>query len=209
MIDAPELRTYVARLELRDAQAVGAGRVYRYLEGRAVPYDEWADLGLFMERHAQRSFLQSTKAGSGKNLPLLMFHDRAAFPVGLAESWKHDDGLTGVWKLADTDEAQRAARGAADGAFGLSIGFQPIRSEVTKQAQSWAPDLGPEHKDWLTRAESRLLEVSLTPVPAFTGAEVTMVRSAYRSDDRPGGPAGTPLLDGWRAELDALRSPEH
>jgi hypothetical protein len=207
MIDAPELRTYTTTLELRDAQAVGAGRVYRFLEGRAVPYDTWADLGLFMERHAPRSFAQSTKAGSGKNLPLLVFHDRTSYPVGRADSWTHDDGgLSGVWRLSDSDDAQRAAREAADGGLGLSIGFQPIRSDVTKQAATWAPDLGPEHKDWITRSESRLLEVSLTPVPAYTDSVVTMVRSAFDPDRRPTVDVAHPLLDSWRATVDGLRS---
>jgi hypothetical protein len=205
-IDAPEIRTYCTTLQLRDAQAVGAGRVYRYLEGRAVPFDTWADLGPFMERHAPRSFVKSTRE-AGKNLPLLMFHDRAAFPVGRAESWKHDDGaLTGVWKLADTDDAQRAARAAAEGDFGLSVGFQPIQTEPTRFADHYAPDLGPEHKHWLTRNESRLIEVSLTPVPAYVDAQVTMVRSAFDPAhgmaDRP-----TPQRDAWREYVDTLRSP--
>ena len=85
MKDAPEQRsTYGYALELRDAQAVGAGRMYRYLEGRAVPYGEWSNMGEFMEQHAPRSFVQSTKAGTGRKLPLLPFHRRDGYPVGIA-----------------------------------------------------------------------------------------------------------------------------
>jgi hypothetical protein len=207
-VEATEQRTYSTLLQLRETQAVGAGR-YRYLEGRAVPYDVWADLGLFMERHAPRSFAKSTKE-AGKNLPLLMFHDRAAFPIGRAETWAHeDDGLRGVWRLSDSADAQRAAREAADGGLSLSVGFQPIRSQITQQAQTWAPDLGPDHKDWLTREESRLVEVSLTPTPAYVGAEVTMVRSAFDPAARAAVPVETPALDAWRADLDRLRSTQH
>jgi HK97 family phage prohead protease len=207
--EAPELRTYATVLELRDAEGAGAGRVYRHLEGRAVPYNTWTDMGLFMERHAARSFEASTKGGTGRGLPLLMFHERAAFPVGVAEKWQHDDdAMYGRWRLADTDEAQRAARAAADGQFGLSVGYQPIHSDVTKRAKDWAPELGPEHKDWITRNESRLIEVSLTPIPAFDAAEVLMVRSAYQHEHDGAGEA-SPGADAWRAVVDGLRSGSH
>jgi phage head maturation protease len=50
------------------------------------------------------------------------------------------------------------------------------------------------------RQESRLLEVSLTPTPAFASAEITMVRTAERPR-----PRGESKLDGWRRELERLR----
>src|SRR5215472_9321237 len=102
----------VFQAEIRDVQAVG--RPYRYLEGRAVPYGVWADVGPFMEQHAPRSFLRSTRGRSGQpGLPLLLMHnaeDLGAI-VGHAEKWTHeDDGLLGLWKLADGSNAQRAAQ---------------------------------------------------------------------------------------------------
>jgi HK97 family phage prohead protease len=206
---APESRAYVTTLELRDVQAVG--KPYRYLEGRAVPYDTFADLGWFLEQHAAGSFAQSTKAGTGKGLPLLLFHDNRSFPIGKAESWKHDDGaLDGVWRLNDSAEAQRAA-GAADAGelVGLSIGFAPIRSDW-QYVDDWNPDLGADHKDRVTRLESRLLEVSLTPTPAFLDAEVAVVRTAFSVEQRQAAARTRPLeVDTWRAELDALRSAPH
>ena len=185
MADIPEERQFAVGLELRDAQAVGAAGRYKFLEGVAVPYDTWADIGPFVEQHAGGSFARSTK-GAGKQLPLLLFHDNRKWPVGHAEKWSHDGGLAGVWRLNDTDDAQTAAQLAEGGDLrGLSIGFLPIQSQWDpRSADDWNPDLGPDHKDRVTRLESRLLEVSLTPTPAFAGAQVALVRTAYTRDGR-------------------------
>jgi hypothetical protein len=203
-----EGRLYRNTLTVVDAQAVGVtpGR-YNFLEGRAVPYDTWQDLGFFLELHAAGSFERSTKAGSGRQLPLLLFHDNRSFPVGHAEKWDHDGGLNGVWRLNDSPEAQRAARQAADGDLtGLSVGFQPIRTD-RQYVDDWDPELGPEHKDRYTRLESRLLEVSLTPTPAFADAEVTVVRTAFDVQQRASMvPHRVLEADRWRQEVDALRS---
>ena len=185
MPDIPEERGFTVALEIRDAQAVGAAGRYRFLEGLAVPYDTWADIGPFVERHRAGSFLRSTK-GAGKNLPLLLFHDNRKWPIGHAEKWSHDGGLTGLWRLNDTNDAQTAAQLAEAGDLrGMSIGFQPDKSEWDPRgADDWNPDLGPEHKDRVTRLESRLLEVSLTPTPAFADAQVACVRTAFTRDGR-------------------------
>lgn len=197
-------------LAIRQAQAVGSGGRYNFLEGRAVPYDTDADIGWFVESHRDGSFKGSTKAGSGKNAPLLLFHDNRSFPIGHGESWRHDGGgLDGVWRLNDRPEAQEAARMAEAGDLvGMSIGFQPIRSEWEFLGDdAWNPDLGPDHKDRVTRLESRLLEVSLTPTPAFADAQVAAVRAApvytraARSHFLP-----ERDVDRWRREIDRLKS---
>jgi HK97 family phage prohead protease len=198
MPDIPEARAFAVALEIRDAQAVGAAGRYRFLEGLAVPYDTWADIGWFVEQHAAGSFERSTK-GAGKQLPLLLYHDNRNWPVGHAEKWSHDGGLAGVWRLNDTADAQQAASLAEQGDLkGLSIGFAPIRSDW-KRVDDYNPELGPDHKDRVTRLESRLLEVSLTPTPAFADASVTLVRTAFTRDGRV-------EVDAWRSELERLRS---
>ena len=150
-----------------------------------------------MEAHAAGSLKQSTSAGKGRTLPLLLFHDNRSFPVGASEQWTHTpDGLDGVWKLNDSPEAQQAAGAAERGELtGLSIGFQPIRSDWDMVAwDDWDPDLGPDHMDHVTRLESRLVEVSITPTPAFTDAQVNSVRSTT------GAPAGSrDTVVGFRA----------
>jgi HK97 family phage prohead protease len=197
------------RLQLRhDAVMVSGmkGGPYTAIEGMAVPYGRDADIGWFVEQHAFGSFERSTKAGAGRSAPLLLWHDREAFPIGHAEKWTHQaDGMVGVWKLNDTERAQEAARLAERGDLvGLSIGFQPIRSEW-ELADDWAPELGADHKDRVTRLESRLLEVSMTPAPAFAEAKVASVRDATvytREARRPFLP--TAEVDAWRAWRSSL-----
>jgi HK97 family phage prohead protease len=192
--------------EIREAQAVG--RPYKYLEGRAVPYDTWADIGFFLESHDPSSFLRSTKTGA-KHAPLLLFHDNQSFPIGQAEKWSHDGGaLDGVWKLNDSTEAQRAARAADDGELvGMSVGFSPIRS-AWDFVDEFSPELGPEYKDRVTRLESRLVEVSLTPTPAFEDAGVVCVRTAWTLEQRAKAyraQRGPRRVEAWRADLERLR----
>jgi HK97 family phage prohead protease len=194
-------------VELRDVQAVG--RPYRFLEGRAVPYDAFADIGWFVEAHRFGSFERSTKGNAGRELPLLLFHDNRNWPAGRAESWTHEaDGMHGVWRLNDTTDAQTAATLAASGdLIGLSIGFQPIRSEwELLDENEWNPDLGLDHKDRVTRLESRLLEVSMTPTPAFKEAKVTAIReqSVYTRAARSV-LLGDTDKDRWLREVDRLR----
>jgi HK97 family phage prohead protease len=178
-VRAPEGRIYTA--ELREIQAVG--RPYRYLEGRAVPYDTFATIAWFREAHEPGSFAQSTTGGTGLHLPLLLFHDNRSWPAGHAESWdSQPDALHGVWRLNDTPDAQLAAQLAEAGDLtGMSIGFQPLRSKWD-YVSDWDPDLGPDHMDSVYRLESRLLEVSLTPTPAFADAQVSKVYTEESRD---------------------------
>jgi HK97 family phage prohead protease len=199
---APEEREFTTTLELRDAQAVG--RPFKYLEGRAVPYGTWADIGWFLEQHRHGSFKRSTNGSrSDPKIPLLLFHDNRSFPIGHAESWTHpDDGLHGVWKLNDSAEAQRAAGMADDGDLvGLSIGFQDVTRPEWEWPKDFDPDGGPEAKARVTRIESRLLEVSMTPTPAFADATVSMVRTRARPPAPP-----EREVDRWRRIVEALHS---
>lgn len=172
---APEVRTMPALdLQLRDVQADG-----RFLLGRAVPYNTWANIGWFAESFVQGSFARSIKEAAN-GLPLLLWHNNQTFPIGVSDKWTDGkDGLDGVWKLDTSEEAERAADLADKKMLtGMSVGFVPIRSqwEMIEDAQ-WDPDLGVDHMDKVTRLEARLLEVSLTPTPAYAGAQVQMVRS--------------------------------
>ena len=201
--DDMEQRTYAVALELREVETTGAGP-YTYLEGRAVPYDTWGDCRWFLEQHAADSFKQSTAGGTGKGLPLLLFHDNRSFPIGHAEKWRHDDGLVGVWKLNADADAQRAAQAVKAGDMnGMSIGFQPKESDWHYCAE-WDPDRGDDHKDRVVRQRSRLLEVSLTPTPVFEDASVTLVRSSFDPDRRRS--ARVREVNAWRETVDRLRS---
>lgn len=195
---APEVRTYDA-LEVREMDATDSGR---FLEGRAVPYGTFADIGWFLEQHDAGSFARSITEAAEK-LPLLLWHDSRTFPVGVSHEWRDNgEGLDVVWKMDDSDEAGRALDLATKGMLtGLSIGFAPIRSKW-EYAEDWDPDLGENHKDRVTRQESRLLEVSLTPTPAFAGAQVALVRSR---DQRQLDQRKTEELRAWKEYRESIR----
>jgi HK97 family phage prohead protease len=202
-----EARIYEAGLELRGTETVNG---IEFLHGRAVPYNTVADIGWYLEEHAPGSFKKSIKEAA-RGLPLLMFHDSRTFPVGVIDKWDdNDEALDGIWRLdKDSEEAQRAGRLATPDENGrsmlgyMSISFAPIKSEWT-EAKDWNPELGPEHKDRVTRLQSRLVEVSLVSTPAFKEATINFTRTAdsARRRDR-----GASELAAWRRELEALRNP--
>jgi HK97 family phage prohead protease len=141
------------------------------LAGRAVPYNTPADVGPFTEEFAPGSFARSI-AQAAAGLPLLAFHNDRGFSVGISEEWREQpDGLHGVWRLDDTDEAQFAAKRARGGFLPyLSIRFMQdpdrFRFDNTRA------------KPHFIRQSARLVETSLTATPVYIDSTVTWVRSA-------------------------------
>lgn len=170
---AVEGRVLPAVMELRDVE-VSTGRL-SYLEGRAVPYGVACDVGWYTEVVEKGAFAKSIREAAN-GLPLLLFHDRGTLDshIGKAERWTEtDDGLHGVWKLHDGDQAQRAAKMVEDGVLGyFSVGFQPIRSTT---------EFDDDDNVSIIRHEARLLETSLVSTPAYATAIVSKVRSAEAS----------------------------
>jgi HK97 family phage prohead protease len=194
----PARERAVFGFEVRDLDAKGP---YTRIEGKAVPYDTWANVGAYMERFKPDAFKKSI-GESAKPLPLMLFHARDdAWPIGQAIRWQSKaDGLYGTWQLNGQPNAQRAAQMAESGDLGyLSIGFVPIRSEPV-MASDYNPDLGEEHMDRMTRVEARLVETSIVPTPAYADAQILAVRD-YR---RPGGT--TPRLTAYRRVWDRERA---
>jgi HK97 family phage prohead protease len=168
-----------AVFEFRAAEVETAGRFTR-LEGRAVPYNTWANVGPYLEQFKPRAFAKSIRETAAA-LPLMLFHGRDdMWPIGKAVGWDDkDDGLYGRWDLNDSPNAQRAAAMARSGELGfLSIGFVGVLSKP-ELAGDYNPTLGEDHMDRITRVEARLVETSVVPTPAYADAEVTLVR-AYR-----------------------------
>lgn len=200
-----------AKLELRDVE-LSANR--QFLSGIAVPYNVRADIGFFTETHLPGSLSKSIKE-SARGLALHAFHDdmtgqgeASSWPIGVASEWKDDENaLRGVWKLDDSEKAQRAAKLAEPDENGqsmlgyLSIRFAPIRSNW-KAAEEWNPDLGPDFKDHVDRIESRLVTVGLVTAPAFAEAAVDWVRSA----PMPGRETGERQVQAWQSWLDEIKT---
>jgi HK97 family phage prohead protease len=172
--------------EVRDADVPADLTRIRIL---AVPYGTWANLGSgAIERvtpHAPDKSIREAARG----LPLLLFHNNAMYPIGKSVKWELNDpaGLIGEWALDTDDTSQEAARKARDGYLtGASIGFQAIRSErVWNDEDDWDDAVSREIAYvQITRLEIRLVEVSLTPTPAYVDAGVQEVRSIQAP--RPG-----------------------
>jgi len=205
-LTAPEGRLFPA-LELREIETTPG---FTMLRGLAVPYNEFASIGWFLEAFAPGSLAKSIKEAA-RALPLNLFHDGRSFPIGAAAKWIEESrGLIGEWKLDGSETAQEAARHAnEDRLTGLSIEFAPIRSEW-EEAEIWAPSKGPEFMDKVTRIEARLGAVGLVQTPAYVQAGVELVRSAdvqRRAAEAGDAAAGsTPVLDAMRARTEALRA---
>lgn len=163
------------------------------MEGRAVSYVTLATR--FWHRlHVGEGSLDKSIKEAARALPLLLFHDDAAFPIGNAHEWRSQsgDGLWGVWDIDEHPDAQRAARQARDGHMtGLSIGFEYLLSSWSQPPDDadWDSD---DVLTWETRTlhEGRLLETSLLPAQAMPDAVVTEVLHHA---------GGTPELDRWKA----------
>lgn len=165
-----------------------AGEVVNSITVRAVPYGEYCNCGWFLEQVQHGAFARSVAAHP--DVPLLLFHNAQSFPVGVAEAY--DDNPAGLdvrFRIARTAIAQQAGIHARDGFLsGASVGFVPERSSWTYAAE-FDPERGPDYMDRVTRTQARLVEVSLTPTPAFAGAQVldvdaTATRAGVRSELR-------------------------
>lgn len=147
-----------------------AGRVM----GVALTYDVVDSYQTMFKRGAaQQSINTKVKA---RKVPLLMDHDRTvASHVGVVASMTEvGDTLVMTAELFDTPDGRAAleyvkAVIAAGASTGFSIGFVPRRSEMV--AVNGKP------VELFTEIELR--EVSITPMPAVPGADIT----AARTDD--------------------------
>jgi phage head maturation protease len=207
----PEERR-TAPIQLREVETT---ENLKYLSAIAVPYNEPADIGWFVEDFAAGSLAKSIKEAA-RSLPLHLLHDDMpgfgdpeGWPIGVASEWDDDAArLRGVWELDDSAKAQRAARLAQVDDLGksklgyMSIRFAPIRSSWT-YAEDFNPDLGPAHKDRVTRQEARLVSVALVSTPAYVNAAVEWVRSSEPQRVRD---AASRELDEWARYLEQIKT---
>ena len=195
-LTAPEAREFTG-LRFRE---VDTTEDLTMIEGLAVPYGVETNVGWYIEEMAPGVFGKSIRE-SKRDLPFLLFHNGQVFPIGSASKWtERSDGLLGQWRIDSDDPiAQEAARKARDGFLtGLSVGFQPTRSERIDRDDE--PLL-------IRRIEARLLEVSLVSTPAYVDAGVSLVRS-LEGDTLPAESrnARHPRRDRWQRELERLRA---
>ena len=93
---------------------------------------------------------------------------------------------------------------------GLSIGFAPIEKLGTNARGETVDlnnvlDIDDKGLMSITRKEARLLEVSLTPTPAYAGAKVSLVRSRAPQQETAPGRRRSAEFDAWQRYLDQIR----
>ena len=127
--------------------------------GRAVPYGDSTQLGGVEESFAREAFDPADVIGK----PLAYRHDQ---PVGvITNAENREDGLYIDFEIGNTSLGRDAATLARMGASkGLSVGFHPVES-------AWA-----KTRDKVEHLKAKLLEVSLTPYPAYATAGVSDIR---------------------------------
>jgi HK97 family phage prohead protease len=129
------------------------------------PYDEVFRKGAFAKTLASK--------WANKPVPLVMAHHHDDVLGGAEVMEESSAGLMGQWRLSDIQAGREAAVLIRDRVLtGLSIGFQPIQSKVTRARER--TDDG--ERDLIERTEARLLEVSLCLFPAYELAGVTAQR---------------------------------
>lgn len=176
------------------------GEVFKTIYGRVVPYGQPENIaGMFYEEFAFGAFTESLAKVDG-NIPLLPFHKSDMLPVGRAIGWEErSDGLYATFQVDGSPFAQTVAKSCRDEFItGLSVGFVPERSAWSYVA-NWDPDNG--QLDSVTRTKARLLEVSITPTPAYVSAMILAVEAEPRSDQARSGLAG---IQHWMRQYERL-----
>ena len=147
----------VVLFEERESDAgsdiVGSGH------GMAVPYGTETIIGGVRESFAAESFNLDDVIGK----PLAYRHGE---PVGrITGAENREDGLYIDFDIVDTAQGRDAAVLARTSTIkGLSVGFTPVKSAWNRA------------RDMITHTAANLLEVSLTPYPAYATAGVSSIR---------------------------------
>ncbi len=141
------------REEGADGDVVGSGH------GMAVPYNTETMIGGVRESFAPESFDLDNVIGK----PLAYRHGEPVGKITGAEN--REDGLYIDFDIVSTAQGRDAAVLARTGTIkGLSVGFNPIKSAMNRA------------KDAIQHTAVNLLEVSLTPYPAYATAGVSAIR---------------------------------
>lgn len=169
-----ELRFHATEVRMADAVE---GEENRTLTGVLVPYNKTANLRYYSEQFAPGAFADSL-ADTGHNKRALYHHDAK----DLLASTQND-----TFRLIDTPDALRfemdvAKTKAGDDAIelvrsgemrGTSVGFQTLDD-------AWTYDDATDHAT-RTIKKGRLVEGSLTTIPAYSDTEVSL-RSADQEE---------------------------
>jgi Escherichia/Staphylococcus phage prohead protease len=146
----------------------------RLIVGVAAPYGTVSHLTPHPEgERIMRGAFRRSIAHRGDRIPLCRAHDHT-HALGMAREWTDDDNaLVGTFHVRQSALGDEALEEARDGYLsGLSVGFLPVAGGVT------------HGRDGVREVrDARLVEVSLTVIPSYDGAEVLAVRQAQSVGD--------------------------
>lgn len=165
-----------------------------FIRGVAAPYNEPADIGDYIEELAPGVFRRSIDH-RGPNIGLMEQHNRDTFAVGINPSFEETgDGLVATFEVSPTNRGQEALQLAKTGHFGMSVGFIPVRNDVTEV----------DGRRLVRRLEAKLDHVGLVLNPAYKAARILEARDDDPAPFDPDNPAVAPRLARLRA-LHGLR----
>ena len=159
----------------------------RTVTGIAVPWDSPTEINDWFG-----SYTEQFARGSVQNSDDALLYWRHSEPIGRIVSHRDTDaGWEITARISETPRGDEAYTLLRDGVVrSMSVGFRPITTEVDDETGN------------VTRTAVEVPEVSLVPMPAYTGAAVTDVRHRPAADPHLGEPA-MPENVLTRADLDA------
>ena len=161
----------------------GSGRT---VFGIVAPYGQTAEVSdggpPYRERFEYGAFARSIRE-RGNKIRLFGNHQTRHFPVGKAvELRERSDGLYAAFEIAKTRDGDDALELVHSGTVdSFSVGFRPVRDR--------------QENGVTVRTEVALMEVSLTALPAYDGAEIAGVRTKQLIIPRAVAQARLSILD--------------
>lgn len=147
-------------LEMRDFEIREVNTETREFSGLAVPYGEVTTVGDYRESFAKGAFADGSEA------TLFYGHDHrnGGLPVGkLIASKNTDAGFEITGRLSQTPKADEVYALMRDGVLNkMSVGFEPGKHSTVDGV--------------VIRTAATLKEVSIVPMPAYAGANISQVR---------------------------------
>lgn len=147
----------MSQLEIRELEIRSVNTEERTVAGIAVPYGQTISIGYMNERFAENS------VELADTTQLFWRHEE---PIGKVLSGKETpDGYEIVARISETPRGNEAYTLVRDGVINkFSIGFEPVEEKV--------------EGDTIVRTKVLVREVSLVPLPAYSGASLTEVRNS-------------------------------
>ncbi|TCU48341.1 HK97 family phage prohead protease [Curtobacterium sp. PhB146] len=179
------------QLHHRSAHVRAVDQEARTVTGIAVPWDEPTTI-----RDWDGEYTEQFARGSVRDSDDSLLYWRHTEPIGRIISHRDTDaGWEITAAISSTPRGDEAYTLLRDGVIrSFSVGFRPVRSSVDEETGA------------VTREEVTVAEVSVVPMPAYRGADVTDVRhQSTTTTPRP--QEAAPMTDVLtRADLNELRT---